>query len=179
MTHQTFPEPEEGRLTLDNQPPMRAIFVPADVSRWGEAMRSSGQHLWTKMSGKDTAGAWSTWESLVPAGFGVPLHVHFKQDEWFWVLSGEVLFEVGGERFRLTPGTSLFCPRRVPHRWKNVVDSVSRLLILAQPTGRLEEFFDRFAKLTPDQMRDAGRLSALFAECEMEIVGPPLEGSAM
>ena len=110
MTHQTFPEPEAGHLTLDDQPLARAILVPADVSRRGEAMWPTAEHVWIKVSGKDTAGAWSAWESLAPGGFGVPLHLHIKQDEWFWVLSGEVLFEVGGERFRLTPGTSLFCP---------------------------------------------------------------------
>jgi len=110
-------------------------------------------------------------ESLVPGGFGVPLHLHIKQDEWFRVLS------VGGERFRLAPCTSLFCPRKIPHRWKSVVDSVSRLLMLAQPAGRLEEFFERFAQFTPDQVRDVGQISAFFAECEMEVVGPPLEDS--
>ena len=179
MTHQIFPESETGHVTLDDQPLVRGIFVPADVSRWGEAMRSSAKHIWIKVSGKDTMGEWSAWESLVPGRFGVPLHFHIKQDEWFWVLSGEIVFEVGDERFRLTAGTSLFCPRKVPHRWKSVVDSVSRLLILAQPTGRLEEFFERFEQLTPDQVQDAGQISALFAECEMEVVGPPLQDSVM
>lgn len=152
-----------------------AVFVAPEVSRWGEAMRPSDS-VWTKVSGKDTAGAWSAFESLVPAGFRVPMHLHHSQDEWFWVLTGEFLFEVGGERYELKPGSCLLAPRKIPHRWKNLTDTDGgRFLILAQPAGRLEEFFNAFAMLTPEQMQDFAQINALFARCDMEVVGPPPE----
>ncbi len=72
----------------------RGFVVPADVSRRGEAMHTSAEHVWVKVSQQDTGGAWSLFESRVPAGFGVPLHLHHGQEEWFWVLQGEFDFEV-------------------------------------------------------------------------------------
>jgi quercetin dioxygenase-like cupin family protein len=85
------------------------------------------------------------------------------------------LFEVGGERYHLTPSSSLLAPRKIPHRWKNTTESVTRFLIVAQPTGGLEEFFDELALLTAEQWEDFGLIKALFARYETEVVGPPLE----
>jgi quercetin dioxygenase-like cupin family protein len=175
MEQQPSRTPGAAHPSTNDGPLTRAVFASADVNRWGEAMRPSAEKVWTKVSGKDTAGAWSAFESLAPAGFGVPLHLHPSQEEWFWVLSGELLFEVGGERYHLTPGSSLLAPRKIPHRWKNTTESVARFLIVAQPTGGLEEFFDEFALLTAEQLQDFGLINALFARCEMEVVGPPLE----
>jgi len=153
----------------------RAIVVSADVSRWGEAMKTSAEHVWTKVSQKDTAGAWSMFESLVPAGFGVPLHKHHSQEEWFWILQGEFLFEVGGETHRLSPGMSLLAPRQVPHRWKKVADSDGRMLILVQPSSGMEDFFERFALLSREQLQDVAFVNGMFAKCGMEVLGPPLD----
>lgn len=152
----------------------QGFVVPADVSRWGEAMHTSAEHVWTKVSQKDTDGAWSLFESRVPAGFGVPLHVHQDQEEWFWVLQGEFEFEVGGALNRLGPGMSQLAPRQIPHRWRKTSDADGCMLILAQPSGGLEDFFDRFADLSPEQLQDFGYINELFAECGMQVVGPPL-----
>lgn len=150
------------------------FVVPADESRWGEAMHTSADHVWTKVSQKETDGAWSLFESLVPAGFGVPLHLHHGQEEWFWILQGEFEFEVGGALNRLGPGMSQFAPRRVPHRWRKTREADGRMLILVQPSAGMEDFFDRFARLSPEQLQDFGYIDALFAECGMQVVGPPL-----
>jgi mannose-6-phosphate isomerase-like protein (cupin superfamily) len=68
-------------------------------------------------------------------GSGPPKHYHEAQDEWFYCLAGEYLFEVGDERFRLAAGESALAPRRVPHaflvrvacwlasRWRDVWNS--------------------------------------------------------
>ena len=156
----------------------RVMMVGAEVNRWGEATRTSPDHIWTKVSRKDTDDAWSMFESRVPSGLAVPLHSHNDQEEWFWVLDGNFLFEVGGEVFRLTPGMSLLAPRQIPHRWKKLNDSDGRLLILVQPAGSLEDFFDRFAELSDEQQQNAPLLRAMFAECGMELLGPPLDDSA-
>jgi quercetin dioxygenase-like cupin family protein len=159
-------------------PLTRAVLVAADVNRWGEATKPSAVNVWTKISHQDTAGAWSVFESVVPSGLAVPLHFHHYQEEWFWVLDGKFLFEVGGERYHLTSGMSLLAPRKIPHRWKNVAGTVGRLLFLAQPAGRLEEFFEQVALLIPEQLREMTRINTLFAECGMEVVGPPFDDSS-
>jgi quercetin dioxygenase-like cupin family protein len=140
--------------------------------------RVSADQVWTKVSGKDTADAWSMFESRVPSGLAVPLHQHHSQEEWFWVLKGDFMFEVGGEIYRLTPGMSLLAPRQVPHRWKKSNESDGRLLILVQPAGGMEGFFERFAQMSPEQRQNIELLKQLFAACEMELLGPPFDDSA-
>ena len=40
---------------------------------------------------------------------GSTLHVHFEQDEIFYVTEGEFLFQVGDEQQLAGPGTLFFC----------------------------------------------------------------------
>lgn len=156
----------------------QGFVVVADEDRWGQKMHTSAEHVWTKVSQKDTAGAWSLFESRVPAGFGVPLHLHREQEEWFWIVQGHFDFEVGGVLTRLGPGASQFGPRCVPHRWRKTEDADGVMLILVQPSAGMETFFDRFALLSREQLQDMNYLNELFAECGMEVVGPPLQGEA-
>jgi quercetin dioxygenase-like cupin family protein len=160
-----------------NRPLTGAVVVGAEESRWGEPAHTSADQIWTKVSRKDTADAWSMFEARVPRGLAVPLHRHNNQEEWFWVLDGVFSFEVGGERYKLTAGMSLLAPRQVPHRWTKTLGSDGRLLILAQPAGRLEDFFERLARLSPEQQQDLAEMNNLFANCGMELVGPPMESS--
>jgi len=51
----------------------------------------------------------------VPAGIGSPWHVHPDEDEWFFLLDGEVTFYVGDTRLSLTAGSFAFGPKGVPH----------------------------------------------------------------
>jgi quercetin dioxygenase-like cupin family protein len=152
----------------------RALVVSADKSRWGEPVKPHPFTPFTKVSAKDTAGAWSMFDGVAPPGCGVPLHIHPNQDEWFWVLQGKFMFEVGDERFELTPGMSLLAPRRVPHRWKNSHASDGRMLVMVQPAGGLEEFFDRINRLPADQQQDHELINRMFSEHDMEVLGPPL-----
>jgi hypothetical protein len=50
-------------------------------------------------------------------------------------------------------------------------------LILAQPADRLENFFERMAGLSAEQQQDAAVWRSLYADCRMELLGPPLEDS--
>jgi quercetin dioxygenase-like cupin family protein len=154
-----------------------AVVVDSDTDRWGHRMRTSAYEVWTKVSRKDTNGHWSLFESLVPSGLAVPLHLHWDQEEWFWVVDGTFVFEVGGHTYRLSPGTSLLAPRQVPHRWKKTNDRDGRLLILVQPAERLEEFFARMAELSVEQRQDGAVWESLYADCGMELLGPPLQDS--
>jgi quercetin dioxygenase-like cupin family protein len=55
-----------------------------------------------KASGKDTGGAFTLIEVMVPPLSGPPPHVHRREDEAFYVLEGE--FEVQIDNQRLTAG---------------------------------------------------------------------------
>lgn len=69
---------------------------------------------------------------------GAPLHVHHEQDEWIYVLTGEFVAEVGGERMRLKPGDSLLMPMKVKHRWSVAQDSHCGAIHLYTPAGLME-----------------------------------------
>jgi quercetin dioxygenase-like cupin family protein len=91
-----------------------------------------------KATGRDTGDLYSIVEVLEPHGAQAPLHLHRKEDEGFWVLAGELTFRIGEEKIKARPGSFLFGPREVPHRY--TVDSGSaRLLFILSPSG-FEEF---------------------------------------
>ena len=69
---------------------------------------------------------------------GAPLHVHHEQDEWIYVMTGEFVAEVGGERMRLKLGDSLLMPMKVPHRWSVAQDSHCGAIHLYTPAGLME-----------------------------------------
>jgi quercetin dioxygenase-like cupin family protein len=91
-----------------------------------------------KATGRETGGRYTLVEVLEPEGEEAPLHVHHNEDEAFWVLEGELTFEVGDRTIKASPGSFLFGPRDVPHRY--TVDSgPARLLFILSPSG-IENF---------------------------------------
>src|SRR5262245_66372607 len=50
-----------------------------------------------KATDAETGGSFSLWEAVFPPGAGAPPHTHTREDEAFYVLSGEVLIEFEGE----------------------------------------------------------------------------------
>lgn len=149
------------------------VLVGNGVDRWGARMGPSG-YPWVKISTRDTGGAWSAFESPVSPQAGVPLHVHHRQEEWFYVLEGKFLFEVGGQPNTMTPGMSLLGPRGVPHRFKNTGESTGRILILCQPAGLMEECSAAISRMTQSERSNPERMKALLAQYDIEVVGPPL-----
>jgi len=127
----------------------------------------------TKVSSRDTDGDLTILEQtgLTPKG-GPPLHIHPFQDEIFYVLEGEYLFQVGSDRFPMKAGDTIFLPRNVPHAFLQVSDK-SRTLVLYQPSGKMEEFFRTTTAYTapPSQQE----MVKLFEEHDMKVVGPPLK----
>jgi quercetin dioxygenase-like cupin family protein len=91
-----------------------------------------------KATGKETGGLYTLVEVLEPEGEEAPLHVHHNEDEGFWVLEGELTFEVGDQTIKASPGSFLFGPRDVPHRY-TVDTGPAKLLFVLSPAG-FEEF---------------------------------------
>jgi quercetin dioxygenase-like cupin family protein len=126
-----------------------------------------------KISGKDTNGDLAIFEqtSLSPKR-GTPLHVHHSQDEIFYIVDGEYLFQVGDQRFQGKTGDCIFLPRKVPHAWTQMSER-GKMTVTFQPAGKLEEFFLKLSEMThvPDQKE----IASIFEEHEMSVVGPPLK----
>ena len=126
-----------------------------------------------KVSGKDTNGDLAIFEQTsISQGRGTPLHVHYFQDEIFYVIDGEYYFQAGDEKYKLKIGDSIFLPRKVPHAWTQVSEK-GKMTVTFQPAGKMEEFFVTMAGLSKEPT--AEEISKIFAENDMKIVGPPLK----
>lgn len=126
-----------------------------------------------KVSGKDTNGDLAIFEqtSLSPKR-GTPLHIHPNQDEIFQVQQGEYLFQVGEDKYQLKTGDSIFLPRKVAHAWTQVSER-GKMTVILQPAGKLEEFFVTMAALEKEPT--PAEIAKIFADNDMQIVGPPLK----
>jgi mannose-6-phosphate isomerase-like protein (cupin superfamily) len=90
-----------------------------------------------------TGGAVTVFEENEPVD--TPLHVHEHEDELFYVLEGEHVFQVGEREHRVGPGELVFAPRGDPHSQRRVVPRKGRTLVLTSPGG-LEGFFRELAE---------------------------------
>ncbi|MDF2828488.1 MAG: Cupin 2, conserved barrel [Mycobacterium sp.] len=94
--------------------------------------------LWNVlMSADETRGEFTLLEQIVPAGAGPPAHVHERQAEGFYVLSGELELVVGpgDDVVRIGPGSSVWVPKSTRHSFRVVSDEDARLLNFYAPGG--------------------------------------------
>ncbi len=104
---------------------------------------------------------------------GPTLHYHFQQDEWWYILQGEFLFNVGDDTFTAKAGDSVFGPRMIPHAFAKTNEGSAKLLMAFQPAGKMEAHFKAVSqgaltKLSEEE-RDAFRQRNGF-----KVVGPAL-----
>ena len=101
-----------------------------------------GDKFYCKVSGKDTEGDLYIFDSTRLKEGGPPLHFHYNQDEWWYIISGEYLIKVGEETFHAKAGDCVFGPRGVPHTFAKVGEAESKLIMLFQPAGKMEDWFN-------------------------------------
>jgi quercetin dioxygenase-like cupin family protein len=91
--------------------------------------------LWLVLvDGRETGGAFSVMEQWMRQGSGPPiLHVH-PIDEWFYVMEGEMIVELGDQTIIGHAGDSLWIPRGTVHRFK-VTSPICRALNGYTPAG--------------------------------------------
>jgi mannose-6-phosphate isomerase-like protein (cupin superfamily) len=109
----------------------------------GERLRFSDAEFVVKASSDTTGGAFTIIEEVAP--LDTPLHVHKNEDELFYVLEGEHVFQCGEDEFHVGPGGIVFAPRGVPHAHRRVVPRTGRFLTLVSPAG-FEGFFRELAE---------------------------------
>ena len=93
-----------------------------------------------KASAADTAGQYTLLEITAPPDLETPLHVHYTEDEGFYVVDGSVTIHVGDETVELAAGQHAFGPRDVPHKFRVGPDG-ARMIWVLTPGG-----FDSFVE---------------------------------
>ena len=101
------------------------------------------------LSGEDTGGAYCLLDVSLAPGLGVPRHTHTREDESYYVTSGEMEAIVGDEVFVLKAGDSLMAPRNIPHQIRNSGSTANHYLLVFSPSG-FEEFVMATALPAPD-----------------------------
>ena len=128
--------------------------MPATTVRAGEraSLNVLGMPLRFLCDARETGGAWSLFEEDVPLGMGPPSHRH-DWDEAYYVLDGEVDFEIDGELVKTKAGDFNYLPRNTLHSFKGASSSPARVLIFAAPAHAsdfFEEVNDQVRRLPDD-----------------------------
>ena len=137
----------------------------------------------TKADAAETGGAYCLMEHLLTPAANPPMHVQTDEEEAFYVLDGEVEFEVDGDVVHAVPGSFAFVPRGAAHTFRVLTDT-ARMLVIASapagaPNGGLHHFFESMGTpatspvLPEPQAPDVHRLTALAGDHGVEFLPPP------
>jgi quercetin dioxygenase-like cupin family protein len=163
-------------MSTDSAPSVAPIALQPGE---GDARWFLGFLITIKSSAQTTDGRVAVVEHLAPEGAGSPLHVHHREDEWFYVIDGELTFWVGGLVINAPAGSFVYGPREIPHTF--IVSSAeARFLLVNEPAG-FENFLRALSEpaqtltLPPSSSEppDPEQMIATAAEYGIEILGPP------
>jgi quercetin dioxygenase-like cupin family protein len=113
-------------------PASRAVIVTRQQAL---SIRPFGLDVEVLLATEATGGAISVVLAWHKPGEGPPDHVHFSQEEVFFIVEGTYELTVGNQTSTVGPGTIAFIPRNVVHRFKNVGDTIACMLDWSLPGG--------------------------------------------
>ena len=122
----------------------------AVIRERGEGLRHNilgALHVYQALAA-ETGGGLTLFENFLQPGTGAPPHTHAHEDESFYILEGEVTFEIEGRNLplKLGPGSFVFAPRGGRHAFRNEGNTAARMLVLVLPGTGLEQMFTAFDK---------------------------------
>src|ERR1700757_11793 len=97
----------------------KSFALGAQEGRTDQSLSILGAEMLAKLTNEDTAGSVAIFQQNVPPMAGPPLHRHSREDEWFYVLEGQVTVQIDGNQFILRPGDSAFVSRGTAHTYQN------------------------------------------------------------
>ncbi len=154
----------------------KGFKVNSGESRFGGHFKMKGvtlNVLDSKISSKDTNGGMAVFEQngFTPNG-GPPLHIHPNQDEFFYIIDGEYLFQVGDDKYAMKSGDTIFLPRNVQHAFVQLSEK-GKVIVAYMPAGKMEDFFRTTDSwTTPPTLTE---IEKAFEDNDMKVVGPPLK----
>jgi mannose-6-phosphate isomerase-like protein (cupin superfamily) len=130
-------------------------------------------------TGEDTNGKYAICEAIVFPGGGPPLHVHSREEEGFFILEGEITFQIDGKRVVAKPGMFANMPVGTPHSFKNESSTSAKMLISLAPAGLEKMFFEVGVSLPegsisvlPPTNEEINRMLAIAPKYGVEIKVP-------
>jgi len=161
-----------GTTAAANRSTEKPFKIMAGKGRFNESFLYKGKNPNDiKISGKDTGDQLAIFEYIGYEKTGPSLHVHFHQDEIFYVIEGNYRFVVGDETIIMDPGDTIFLPRNIPHTWIQLTNK-GKLIYFVQPAGKAEAFFRTMNNLKHVPTKE--EVDKIHEACGMKVLGPPL-----
>ena len=106
------PDPKENAMSSPQSTPLEPfIHIREEVPRYWMV-----DSLWTVLaSAEATGGALTVLDQLMPHRSGPPTHIHDRLHEYFYLLDGEIQFELGQEVTTARTGAMLSIPAGTVH----------------------------------------------------------------
>jgi quercetin dioxygenase-like cupin family protein len=156
---------------------MSAIIsqLPAGVLRAneGEQLTQAGTTLTFKSLGHETGGAALIWEQQSPPGAMVPPHIHQTEDEFIYLVEGELEVTIGETTHAVRRGDLVKMPKGVPHGIRMTGTAMTKSLWTVVPAGKMEGLFRALAALPADQPPDPAMIVKIFVEHDIVPLPPP------
>ena len=139
-----------------------------------------------KATKSDTQGIFSLFVSTCPPGEGVPIHTHLEEDEAYYIIDGtwEIYDADNDKTLTVGPESYVYVPRMLAHGFKNVGDTVGKMILIITPGG-LEGFFEGIGQVVEDPNNpppppsgppDFARAAQIAAQYNVTFVVPGQEG---
>jgi mannose-6-phosphate isomerase-like protein (cupin superfamily) len=123
-----------------------------------------------KVSSKETGGAYCVLEHRGGLQVAPPVHLHRKADEIFEVLEGRVGFWLAGQVIEATPGMTVVIPKNMPHAWRNLGNTATRMIVTFIPGGT-----DGFFEAAEGILHSDPRAAILAEQYDTVYVDAPVE----
>lgn len=152
----------------------------------GKALFVLGDVITFKITAAQSDNAYFMVEiASVPGGGPAFLHTHRPQ-ETFWILEGQ--YEVYGQdengakySIQAPPGATVHVPGNVPHGFRNVGDTMGKVLAIYAPISPQPEFFEEIGvpmgsardPVPVDEMPSPDRIIAVLDKYDMKLLEDP------
>lgn len=134
----------------------------------GESLNVTGGRVTFLCSAEATDHAWSAMEATLPRRAGPPPH-HHPWDEAYYVVSGEVEFQLGDQHLIAKGRDFLYAPAGTPHAFQGASDEPARLLIFDAP-AHAEAFFRDMDREVQEFPRDAYKIREIGLRHQLEFL---------
>jgi quercetin dioxygenase-like cupin family protein len=113
----------------------------------------------SRLRGTKPAALSQSEHPIEPRQLVIP-HVHEREDEFSYVLEGEIGARIGEQELTVGPGAYVLKPRGIPHTFWNPTDRPARVLEIISPAG-FEMFFRDWAVLAAPGVPDIAAITAV------------------
>ncbi len=161
---------EDVRTTAAEAILPEAVNLPFAVdAESGTVWTVFGLEIVGKVMSTQTNGEYAVVVTTTPPNGGPPLHVHQREDELFYVMTGTYEFQFGDETVVATEGDMVHLPRYIPHRFRNIGSEPGTTMNMIIPGG-FEQFFVELDQLPKDQPLDRQQVADIASQYGLEFL---------